>query len=182
MLNNKIFLIFIFIFFYKLFLNIGRLLRTEILLSNYIKWLGNSSDFKIFQTKKEVIELFKKANIQDNKILSSQGYVNMAVSLFENYPSAKQEFVFSYLDLFNTAIGVFKYRIWECFNPIYWLNCILFAPKHLLEYLGVTTENISGKFLNLILTVTYWIITAIYSFYSPKLKSLFIQLINEFFK
>lgn len=183
----KLLILFISIFFYKFFINLGRLIRIKMLYKYYFSLCTPNTNPKVWETKREVITLFKKAGIKDGSIpvLQRMGFGQLAqykASLFNAYPTNRMDFTPHYFSMFDEARGVFKYRILECFNPFYWFNCILFAPKHLLEYLGLNIDSTSTRCLNFLLTVIYWIVGVLSSLYSQQLKIIVIQLINKFFE
>ena len=63
------------------------------------------------------------------------------------------------------AKGIFKERILETFNPIYWIESAIFLPKHTLMYLGIKPDNIILKLLQLawfILAGAYSLLLVLY--------------------
>ena len=57
----KLLILFIFIFFYKFFINLGRLIRIKMLYKYYFSLCTPNTNPKVWETKREVITLFKKA-------------------------------------------------------------------------------------------------------------------------
>ena len=159
----KIFLIiFFFAFLYKLVRNLSRFIRIKILYKYYYSLCTPNTNPKVWETKQETINLFKIAGIKDSSIPVSKkiwsGYISaFKASLFDNYPNNRSDFAPHYFSMFDEAKGIFKYRIFECFNPFYWLDLIIFAPKNILNYIGVSSEERSTKILNVVLTFMYWI-------------------------
>lgn len=161
MLKN-FFMIFFLIFSYKLIRNISRLIRINTLYRYYYSLCSPNTNPKVWETKQETIDLFKIAKIKDTSIPVSQktgyGYIStFNASLFDNYPNNRSNFASHYFSMFDEAKGVFKHRIFECFNPFYWIDLIIFLPKNILNYIGVSPEVRSTKILNIILTSIYWI-------------------------
>lgn len=171
--------IFIFSFLYKLLKNIYCCKRLQKLYS-YFKTITSekSEDInnKAFETKAEVIELFKKANIKDYSIPTMKllGYGQAAhynASAFANYPNINKDFFIAYVSMFDEAIGTYKRRAWEVLNPFYWIDLIIFAPKNILNYIGVSSESRSTKILNVILISVYWFFGIFIAIFKEKIQA-----------
>ena len=61
----KLLILFISIFFYKFFINLGRLIRIKMLYKYYFSLCTPNTNPKVWETKREVITLFKKAGIKE---------------------------------------------------------------------------------------------------------------------
>ena len=177
----KIFIyIFSFSFFYKLSKNLYYYFRIQKLYSYFITISApNEEDInkKVFETKSEVIDLFKKANIEDNLIPTIKplegGYgTPIRVSCFSSYPNNQKEFFVYYLKMFDEAKGTFKRRMLEVFLPFYWIDGILFAPKNLLDYIGASPESRSTKISNVVLTSIYWFLGIFLTVFKEKVEAL----------
>lgn len=171
--------IFIFSFFYKFLKNTYYYFRIKKLFSYFVTIASEKAEDinnKAFETKSEVIELFKKAGIEDKivPVARSLGY-NHAVrynsSAFDSYPNNREDFFYVYVRMFDEAKGTFKYRAKEVLNPFYWTELILFAPKNLLNYIGATPEARSGKILNVILTSIYWFFGIFIAIFKDKIHT-----------
>lgn len=172
--------IFMFSFLYKLLNNLYDLHRIT-LLENYFKdWLKNPKNTKIFTGYQETINLFKKAKVKDKKLIITQhtgygNYVNIEASIQENLFNRNEEFTIENTHMFWQTIGVFRYEFKNCFNPLYWLDIVLFAPKHLLVYLGGNPENYIFRILNIFLTIIFWSISFIFSIFQEEIKTFFLS-------
>ena len=168
--------IFIFSFFYKLFNNLYDLHRMTLLENHFKDWLKNPKNTKIFAEQQEVLNLLKKAKVKDKKVPISQhtGYNKFVVinaSIQTNFLNRSDIFTVEITIMFWEAIGVFRNEIKNCINPLYWLNIILFAPKHLLIYLGGNPENHIFRILNIFLTIIFWTISFIFSIFQEEIKT-----------
>jgi len=76
----KLLILFISIFFYKFFINLGRLIRIKMLYKYYFSLCTPNTNPKVWETKREVITLFKKAGIKDGSIpvLQRMGFGQLA--------------------------------------------------------------------------------------------------------
>lgn len=172
----KILFIFTCILGYKILKNLVNFYRLKKLYSYFLTITTNEVNNKAYETKVEVISLFELAGIKDGFIPVAQpiGYnfvKEMKLSLFDNYPSKKEIFYPHYLRMFDFAFGVFKYRIFEAINPIFWIDTVVFAPKAILNYLGMEPETRSFKLLNLILTGFYWLWLLFWGILSERFKT-----------
>lgn len=168
---NKIIIIFLLIFAYKLVSNILYLVKIKYYKFLYDDFIENNS-ISIFQHKNHVVELFKKANISNNSYPITQftGYnmvANGHTSVFTAFPTKDIRFLQPTELAFNNAIGVFRGRIFECLNPVYWVDCVLFLPKNILKYLNVSVESILVKFCQLI----YWLVGIIVTLFSTDIAN-----------
>ncbi|KEI75922.1 hypothetical protein [Clostridium botulinum] len=155
----KILIAFIFLFLYKLVSNISYFFRIKHLYEGYSSYIkGENSNFTT--NKKEIINLFKKAGIKDSYIPASAplGFNQIATykaSIFTNILTLTNETIFAVSGMFNEAIGIFRYKIFETFNPLYWIDLIIFLPKNMFEYLGVGSEKVLVKIFQII----WWIVS-----------------------
>ena len=132
--------------------------------------------------KVESAKLLKDAGIKDSFVAHVEpvGYGQAQAgqfSVFENFPSDIKGMYYSMLGKFHEAVGVYKTRTIETINPFYWVEFIIFLPKYLLEYIGISQE----KSLTKIIQITYWIISLIfgllYATYKPEIQELIKKLI-----
>lgn len=172
----KLISVFICILGYKILKNVVNFRRIKKLYSYFLTITTDKVDGRIYETKAEVISLFKLAGIKDGfiPVVQPAGYnfvAEMKLSLFNSYPSKKEIFYPHYLRMFDFAFGVFKYRIFEAINPIFWIDTVVFAPKAILNYLGMEPETRSFKLLNLILTGFYWLWLLFWGILSERFKT-----------
>lgn len=148
------------IMFYKCIINIIYLNQVSKLHSDYFDWLDNKIAYYEIAKKKHTFKtLVKKSNVMDAHLPTTQpmgfGHIaSFSASVSENFPNNSVDFATITNDMFCEMEGIFKNRILETFNPLYWLNLVIYLPKNLVEYLGLSSDNIGSKVLQLI----WWLI------------------------
>ncbi|MGL4572923.1 MAG: hypothetical protein ACRCVJ_17885 [Clostridium sp.] len=178
------FLFIFFIFFcYRLIDSVCSFIKIRSLHKMYIDWLSGKPS-NICYSNKETIILFKKAKIRDSGIpvVEPLGYGRAAsytASIFESFPNNREDFVYVTDKLFFDATGTFLLNIKNCFNPLFWINSILFAPKMYLEYLGIDTSTIIMKFFTSIITLFFWIAGAATTMFSSEIKDFIITFFKK---
>lgn len=141
----------------------------------YVDWI-NGEDNNCLYTKAKVLKLFKRAHIKDAIFCQTEhvGYgqiVSYNIQAMSNYPLHNEDHMNYTLRAYDEAIGYFRDEMFNTFNPIYWIDTIIFLPKNILEYIGADTEKVSSKILNVILTAIWWIITVLGVIYHDKIIS-----------
>lgn len=158
---------------YKALSNFIKYKRCKRLADMHVLWLSGNCD-NFIEYRGEVLQLFKSANINDSLFPASSpiGYGQVAsgtASVFANFPSMNKSVVGYVIACFDEAIGTYRRRCFESFNPLYWIETILFFPRHLLTYLGVDSEKFLFKSLNILLTFIWWILGVVFMFFRPYL-------------
>ena len=150
---------------YKLISNSYYLFRTQRLINVYEYWLTyENNTYELCQEKYLFKKLITKAGVNDKFIPIAQpmGLGQIASfnsSVLTQFPNNSTIFADATLKMLFEAKGIFKERIVETFNLIYWIELILFLPKNLLIYLGLHPGNLIIKIFQLL-----WVIIAgIYS-------------------
>jgi hypothetical protein len=171
----KYLIIFALILAYRLVVNLVRRKKCASFLNLYLEG-GNDWNFGMQQD--EIVELFRKAGIEDNHVPYAQpvGYGKVAsgmVSVFQNLSSHREDIVHIVLTMFHRALGVYSKRAKETFNPLFWVEYILYLPKNVLQYFGLPPDHVFVRTVQII----YWAISAIASFFNifsqPEMMSFF---------
>lgn len=179
----KIIISFICIVIYKVLSNAACLFNISRYEKEFVKLpTGNS---KIFEHKQHVVKLWKRAGISDvympmTKPLGFGQIANMNVSIFTNFPSLQKAQFVAALNLFDEAKGVYKSRILESVNPLFWIDLLVFLPKNILLYLGMSEQNVAFKILNVIMQGLWWIACAAVAFFHDDVKRILLDVINKF--
>lgn len=178
MLKSIVFLI-VFLLVYKLVSNGFYYFRTTRFKKKYLNWLLFDENIPITTYKPLFKSIMRRANIENLKIPMAQavGYGQIAtgmVSITENFPNRYEDHATVTTRLLDEAIGVFKQRIFEAFNPLYWIDSILFLPRTILSYLGMKPENVLIKFFNVI----WWILAPLAVIFRGR----FISYISDLFQ
>ena len=166
---------------YKFLTNTYFYFRIKQLNRDHIKWLSGTKP--TFPTRKhETISLFKRAGVQNLSTPISQPIgcnqvASFNVDVFTNFPSTN-----SYI--YNGAIrmfyeGVYRQRMFDSLNPVYWIELIIYAPEKLLTYLGFDETKILFKTCNILLTFIWWSIMSIIIFFRPQLQQLIVETLGE---
>ena len=174
--------IFLAIALYKFVNNFVKYRQCKQLYDKYITWLVKDNKMVLSEHKTQVIKLFKDAGIEDAPIPFAQpvGYGNIVTgnaSSFDNFPSRREDVAHNTVDMFDQSIGVYRMRMWETINPLYWIDAIIYLPRTVLSYLGVSSDNIGAKLLQ----VMYWAGGVALIWYRPDLKKFVEELVKQVF-
>lgn len=159
----------------KFVLNLVRFFRIKRYLTRYKRWHA-SRDEKFLESKSQVVKLLQDAGIRDHRITVSQpvGYGNLQViqvSIMDNFPDLSQDMSTPAQRLMREAIGTYRARMLQTFNPLYWIESLIYLPREVLGYLGVPAENIVVRIGQLL----WWALTTLLAFllvvYRPELKA-----------
>lgn len=172
------------IFLYKLMLNFTRLKQIQHYEKEFSAFLCDKPS-KIDEHKLQTIDLFKKAGIKDTYMPVSQpiGFgkvANFNISIFDNFPMSKRTVAEPALLMFKNAIGVYKSRMLESINPLYWIELIVFFPKNILRYIGLDLESSASKLWNVFLTFIWWILCTVVTIFLPEIKDSIIKFLAQF--
>jgi hypothetical protein len=124
----------------------------------YEEYINNpSNDFK--QHKPQILELFKDANVSDFSInrLEPAGFGQLKkinFSGFNNIGLLEAEIVVLIRGSFNETIGVFRHRMYQSINPLFWLEFIFKLPQYIFEFVGVLPDKVAVK----IALIVYWLL------------------------
>lgn len=129
--------------------------------SNYLS--GNNVDENnIVPKRQEIVALLKGANL--NPIIKyfaepmGLGRVaDRSANSFDNLFIANEEFISANMQAFSEATEVYRKRMWDSINPLVWLDTLFFLPQKILNYIGISENNLVSKVLNVI----YWILGVI---------------------
>lgn len=145
----------------KILINLSRYIQCRLYLTSYLHYIKKPSWGFVEQTP-QIIRLFINAGIEDAIVSSVEwigfGYFQTSKpSVFNNISVTRNDIVNLALKMFHRSIGIYKSRLIETINPIYWIELIIFLPKKISNYLGVSPESIVIKIAQLL----YWIIATI---------------------
>lgn len=174
----------IFIVLYKLASNIFKLIRCIKLANEYNQFLRGSDSNNVYHSTQEVKSLILGAGVEDMVVPVMQpagfGMVHsMKPSVLGQYPSNDVRFAYSTIRMFEQAIGVYKHRIYETINPLYWIDLIIWLPRNFLNYLGITVTSVGSKLICSIFQIIYWALSIAYIYYHAEMKSLLLSIIER---
>ena len=155
---GKVLLAFVAIIVFRILTNAFRLKRLRTIERVYREYLsGKETKFQEYVI--ELKSIFKSAHVSDVTIPYAQpiGYHQIAtsnVSAFENAGSTRQDVVAHILISIDRASGVFKRNMIDSISPLFWINFLIFLPKHLLAYLNVNEKSLLIR----IVQVVWWLV------------------------
>jgi hypothetical protein len=174
----KIGIIFGAVVLYKFVTNLVRFLRCKFLLKEYGKYLEDRG-WDMVQHQEEVIGLFKKAGIKDSVVpyvepVGMGQMISTTVSVFSNFTRIRADIAGTITSNFHRAIGVYKKRMLNSFNPLFWIDFVVNLPREALEYVGVPPE----KSLVKVAQVIYWALGVLASVISALFKPEIVEAIK----
>jgi hypothetical protein len=174
---NLLFLVFVAIII-KILLNLWKYIRCRDYLNKYFKYLKKPK-YDFIENKLLIVELLRSAGVNDSSFPNAEALgmgqvVTYSASVLDNLSSRETRIVETVIDMFHQAIGVYRSRIIESVNPLYWIEFAINLPKNIFRYLGISPENTIVKLFQLI----YWIIGIVLAF----IVAVFPSEINLFIK
>jgi hypothetical protein len=169
----------------KLLINLSKYIQCKRYRDKYFLWLaGSKKELLLVEHKSQVIKLFKDAGVKDNVVGVAQplGYGQIQVggtSVFANFPHRREDIVKFTFNMFGEAIGVYRSRTLEAFNPLYWIEFIINLPKHSLSYLGVSPESVVIKIFQLIYWIAGVVVGFLFALYRPEIEKLVRDFISK---
>ena len=175
--------LFLLVVAYKFLTNLMHYFRIKKLQTYFSEFLEHKrSDMNLY--RQEVLSLFEKAHVKDIKIpvsehIGNRKFVSGNVSTFSMFPSTRTEFSVTVLNMFEEAEGVFRKNMLDSFNPFYWIDLIVFLPKSLLSYIGISSEVTAYKICNVLFTFIWWILGILVVYFKPQLQDFVIKLVRN---
>lgn len=162
---------------YRALFNFSRLRKIKSLHTLYKTDLD-----KFIEESQIALSLFKEAGLKDHGVqvttksrlvlrtasLDIPQYQQQNISIFDNLTFNHEDVVPAVTGLFMKAKGIFRHRLKESINPLFWIQYILNLPAHLLKYLGLG----EGNFIIKSIQILYWGLGMIKILYDLKLISL----------
>ncbi|HSE21376.1 MAG TPA: hypothetical protein VLB68_06940 [Pyrinomonadaceae bacterium] len=161
----------------RLILNLSKYIRAKRYHDEYLSWLTVKRTSKLLEKRAQVVGLLKDAGVDDSYVGIAEpvGFMHVQTgnaSVFDNFPSAREDMAGIMNTLLLQAIGTFRSRIWQTFNPLFWIEFLIHLPRHTLRYLGVSPDGVVVKLAQLI----WWLACAVFGFfyalYKPELEAL----------
>jgi hypothetical protein len=149
----------------KLFYNAYYYCLAKSYFAKFNQYLKNAvddkSDWTIQENKHKIINIFLHAGLKDTtlSVIEPGGYglvKTINISLFDNIPLLRNDIPSIVVQFFKESIGVFRNRMVDAVNPIYWLESLVFLPKKIFNYLGVSADSLFIRSFQVI----WWLIVA----------------------
>lgn len=168
----------------KFILNLIHFLQCKYYLNLYTNWCKNDG-WKMFELKQKIILLLKNANVTDAVVpnVEAVGYGLVStcnISVFDNFPHNRRDMFEIMKNKFHEAIGVYRSRMIDTINPIFWVQYIIYLPKNILIYLGLKNKNIFIKIVQILWWIVGLIFTIFLTVYQTELTSFIKLIINNF--
>lgn len=121
---------------------------------------------KLNESQTEIVRLFEQANLAPKNISVVErmgyGYIKAGhVRAWDHLTNIRLDIVDSNQKSFHEAIGYFRARRNETFNPAYWIEFLVFWPRNLLAYLGLDKDSLLVKILQILVLLAEFIIGVI---------------------
>lgn len=144
--------------------NLLTLARAKDSFRQFVSIPASDSLARLRESKSRVLLLFSSAGVPDKKVPFHQVVGDCdctgLVSVFSEYPSAADPFSYYTLEAFAVSIGVFKQRMVDSLNPLYWLGLIIYAPSRFFALCGASSDNAVVK----IIQALYWVLSVAFAF------------------
>jgi hypothetical protein len=91
-----------------------------------------------------------------------------SISALDNLAFLNIEIMKTGREIVNRAKGQYRIQAMKSFNPIFWIEFILFLPKEILKYLGVDNTAKVGSLITKIFQIIYWIASLFFMYQKYK--------------
>jgi hypothetical protein len=152
-------------------LNAQRLYSIKHYRESYMRWLAGD-DGNLLEKQPNVVKLIDNAGIHDAVIgivePAGLGYVRTGnASVLANFPNRREDAAQATYNIFSQTIGVYRLRMWQTINPLFWLECVIYLPKNAMIFLGLDANSAATKFLQLV----WWLAAALLGVFYGIFKS-----------
>lgn len=149
--------------FVKTIMNGYKLWRLSTLEKEYLDYLGNlandTENWEFYEKIPEIKEFLIKAGLQSSLV---DVYENLGpaihrykLDLFENIAANNIEIASLMRGHLKQAIGVYKRRIREAYNPIYWIELLVYLPQNIVSY--ILGKDAIPNWLIRLMNAIWWI-------------------------
>jgi hypothetical protein len=161
----------------RFILNLSKYIRTKKYHDLYVEWLVVTRSTKPIEMRSQVVGLLKDAGVKDSFVGTVQpmgyGYIGTGnTSVMDNFPNARQDIATLTNAMFLQALGTYRSRMIDTFNPLRWIEWLIHLPRYTLRYLGVSADGAITKLAQII----WWIVGALVGFsfalYRPEVESM----------
>lgn len=168
---------------FKFISNLVEYLRCKRYLDKYYDYISGKSTWEFEELVLQIVELFKNAGVQDSRfpLVQPAGYGQVftgEVSVLSNITHTRMEIVAPVMQMFHRSIGVYRSRMLETFNPLYWVKVVVYLPKQVVGYLGASPDSTLVK----VIQVVYWGLVPVLGWLYTLFKTEIDQFIKGFIK
>ena len=117
------------------------------LYQRYVFWIRGNTTVNIARDRSALHKLIAHAGISERVVprLHHLGYgraYQVELGVIDQFPSNDPEMVEASTLLIQFALGVYRDRMKNAFNPLWWLDTLIFLPRAVLTYLNISAESI----------------------------------------
>lgn len=150
---------------------------------DYLYWASSSCE-GFEEHRSEIIKLMNRAGIPDSRIPISQAInpiqlTSHAASVFANFPTKNPQLAASMYAKFDDVVGVYRTRWQEAFNPLFWIETVVFLPKSVILYIGADLEKPALRLCNVLATIIWWIIVFLLYLFGGNLYNYVIEFLSQ---
>lgn len=156
---KNVLICFAIVFLYKLISNVINYFAMNFYINRHLNFL-TKGDETFITYQNSIRKLVKRANVSSTFIPVVQpiGYGRLAsyqADVLDSVANRREDVASALYSAMMVAKGTFRSRIIECFSPRYWIDLVIFLPKHFVEFLGLDGEKWPAKVLQSI----WWLLT-----------------------
>lgn len=159
---NYLFYLFTAIVIFKFINNSNNYFQCKRLLRKYDEYLKVKNNWSFLGYQKKIIQLFKNAGVEDSVVplvqqLDFNNVMTAKASFFDNLNIESEDITSLTLKAFYQSIGVYRQRIIDSINPLFWINLLIYLPKKVFQFLGFN-NNIVSNLVQFFYWLTYIIV------------------------
>jgi len=142
-------------------------------LEKYQNYVKSKKGWYIRENRQKIIKVLENAGIEDvtqpHVEPMGWGFVSTAgFSVFKNLSTLRTDIVPIILGGLREAVSVYKSRIQESFNPVFWFETFAFLPRIMLRYLGLSSDGIVVKLAQFVWWVLVFLSTVTSIFFNKE--------------
>ncbi len=145
----------------KLVINLWNFVQCKRHLCEYTRYIENPT-WRFVEHRPQIVQLMKGAGITD-KFVSDTKHIGYGLiqpyrlSVLDCMDMERDDIFGLMTRNFHEAIGVYRSRMWETVNPLYWVEWIIYLPREVVGYFGVPEESFGVR----VAQVIWWFISAV---------------------
>lgn len=129
--------------------------------------IGNKSGQWIESHLVDIKKTVSGASVKDivHTFVEPIGYGHLqqkSISVLDNLLFKNIDFFTGGRDLMSRAKGFYIVESFKSFNPLFWVEVIIFLPKHLINYFNSEKESKSVSAITKVIQIIYWIVSLIF--------------------
>ena len=163
---------------FKFLYNYRRYRRMKKLQDKYRQWVRSDNppdDDNISSAYAEITDLISDANLKDVYLKKTDTENDLKLNILssniiENELTDR---------VMNIVSGKFEHEYRKALNPLSWIETIVFLPKSLLDYIGLSKDTVSNRLLQVFLTAVYWAFSAFCLLYQDNIPDIVQSLVEK---